>query len=134
MSRLITIVSKIESCDNLHIVQFDFNGQILTMMSLELSDAVKVGSKVVLAIKPTHVAIGKGSLGSLSYSNQLKCKIDTIENGKLLVSLVLNLGDDVLIESIITKNSANRLELKDLDDVTAIIKASDISISEILDA
>jgi len=134
MSNLIATVLTIESCNNLHIVEFDFNGQTLSMMSLELDENIKIASKVLLAIKPTHIAIGKSFLGDLSYSNQLKSKIKSMQNGKLLSSIILDLGNAVEIESIITKKSSVRLNLKKLDEVTAIIKASDISISEVLDA
>lgn len=133
MSRLIAKVSKIESCDNLHIVKFEFKDAILTMMSLELSDTIKVGAMVVLVVKPTHIGLAKGVVGNLSYSNQLSCQINSIQNGKLLSNITLKLEDDILLESIITKDSAYRLGLKETDEVTVIIKASDISISEVVD-
>lgn len=134
MSYLIASVLEIQSCESLHIVKFDFNGQSLTMMSLELNEKIQKYVKVKLSIKPTNIAIAKNFSGGLSHANQVKATIKGIENGKLLSSIVLELTKDITLESIITKESAFRLELKIKDEVSVIIKASDISISEIVDA
>ena len=131
MSCLIASVLKIESCDSLHIVKFDFVGQILTMMSLELDEKIQLGIKVKLSIKPTAIAIAKDFNGVFSDSNQIKTTIKSIQNGKLLSSITLKTIDGSLLESIITKDSA--INLKSTDEVIAMIKASDISISEIID-
>jgi molybdopterin-binding protein len=125
-------VIKIENCDSLHIVKFDFLGQTLTMMSLELDSAIKVDGKVLLQIKPSHVAIGKNISGELSYSNQLKAIIKEKENGTLLSSLRLQIGENTVLESIITHNSSQKMDLKIGDEVTALIKASELSIAKVL--
>lgn len=132
MSKIIATVSDIQSCDSLHIVKFDFLGQTLAMMSLEIDKKIKIGTKVSLQIKPSHVALGKNIQGELSYSNQLNCKIKSIENGELLSSITLEFKNTTL-ESIITKGSVKRLGLKTNEEVTALIKASEISIGEVLD-
>ena len=131
MSSIIARVSHIENCDSLHIVNFDFNGQFLSMMSLELSDKVKVGTKVKLAVKPSHIAIAKNFSGELSYSNRLDTTIESIENGQLLSSVKLGFFDTIL-ESIITRSSSQKMNLQVGDNVTALIKASELSIGEII--
>jgi molybdopterin-binding protein len=131
MSRLIATVSKIQSCDNLNIVEFNFHEIKLTMMSLDLNATLKVGSKVKLLVKPTHIALAKEFSGEVSYSNQLPTTIVSLENGTLLSSIELEIFD-VKIESVITLNSSKRMNLMVGDKVTAFIKASDLSIGEIL--
>ncbi len=131
MKNLIATVSQIESCDNLHIVKFDLNGQTLKMMSLDLNDNIVIGRKVILGCKPSSVAIGKEFSGIVSYSNQIPVTIEDIEIGKLLCSLKVKFKESSL-ESIITKESFEKMELKKGDDVTAFIKASEISILEVL--
>ena len=131
MSRLIATVSKIQSCDNLNIVEFNFHEIKLTMMSLDLNATLKVGSKVKLLVKPTHIALAKEFSGEVSYSNQLPTTIVSLENGTLLSSIELEIFD-VKIESVITLNSSKRMNLMLGDKVTAFIKASDLSIGEIL--
>jgi molybdopterin-binding protein len=126
-------VKRIQNSDSLHIVKFDFNGQTLTMMSLELSDEIQEGIEVLLQVKPSHVAIGKATQDMLiSYSNRLESKIVSIKTGELLANIKLEISDDTILESIITKDSVNRLDLKQNDIVTTYIKASEISISKVL--
>ena len=131
MSSLIATVSQINNCDNLHIVKFDLKGQTLSMMSLGLSDEIQVGTVVQLLIKPSHIAIAKNFSGEVSYSNKLDTTIVSIENGQLLSSVKLSFVDTTL-ESIITLNSSLKMDLKVGDKVTALIKASELSIGEII--
>jgi len=132
VSNLIATVSSIQSCDSLHIVKFDLNGHTLSMMSLDLSEKITLGTKVILAIKPSHIAIAKEFSGEVSYSNQLETTIVSCENGQLLSSVKL-LFVDTTLESIITVNSSKKMNLKKGDKVTAFIKASEVSISEVMD-
>ena len=132
MSHLIATVSQIESCDSLHIVKFKFHRQTLSMMSLDLNEKIEVGTKVRLIIKASHIAIAKNFSGDFSHSNQLSSKITAIENGKLLSSIELSFFDTTL-ESIITLNSSLKMNLQVGDSVVAFVKASELSIGDILD-
>ncbi|MCW8822312.1 MAG: TOBE domain-containing protein [Sulfurovum sp.] len=131
MSHIKAIITQIDTVDNLNIVKFDFYGYSLKMMSLGLTDDITVGKEVILGIKPTHIAIGKGFSGLVSYSNQIKAKIISCEKGKLLSSLKLSV-EDVVLESIITLESTIAMDLKVDDDVTMMIKASELSILKVL--
>ncbi len=131
MNTIVATVIKIDNIDNLNIVNFTFDNQTLSMMSLDLSDDIKIGVRVKLMANPSHIAIAKELNGMVSYSNQLKAKIVEIDNGKLLSSIRLLVGEDSL-ESIITFRSSQKMNLKIGDDVTALIKASELSILEVL--
>ena len=127
-------ILEIENYYSLNIVKFDFLGQTLTMMSLELSSDIKKGSKVLLQAKPSHVAIGKNTQDVLlSYSNQLESKIVSITKGKLLAQIKLEIAEDAILESIITNNSVNKLDIKEGDKVDLFIKASELSILKVID-
>ena len=130
MSYLIATVSKIQNCDSLHIVKFECYTQTLSMMSLDLSSNIKIGTKVKLVVKPSHIAIAKNFSGDVSYSNRLDSTIKSIENGKLLSSIKLSFFD-TLLESIITLESSQKMNLQVGDKVTAFIKASELSIAEV---
>ncbi|HHD79535.1 MAG TPA: transporter [Epsilonproteobacteria bacterium] len=132
MSQIKATITQINTVDNLNIVTFDFHGMMLKMMSLDLMSGVEVGKKVMLAVKPTHIAIAKDFTGMLSYSNQIKAVVQSCEMGILLSSVKL-LAVDVLLESIITSQSALIMDIKAGDEVTAMIKASEVSIVELLD-
>jgi molybdopterin-binding protein len=131
MSQLIATIKKIRTVDSLNIVDFDFDGNILKMMSLDLSKEVQVGKKVKLSVKSTNVSLAKNLYGEISLSNKIVAIIEDIENGKLLSSITLKVND-TYIESIITVDSSIRMNLKKNDSVTILIKASNLSIEEIL--
>ena len=131
MNYIRAIVDKRESCDNINIVSFITDEQSLSMISLELSEQIKHGVKVLLGVKSTNIALAKNLTGFLSVSNQLKVKIDSLTMGELLCSVKFEFADE-LQESIITKTSAERMQLQVGDEITALIKSSDLSIVEVL--
>ena len=128
---MIARVKDIKTKDNLNIVEFDFNNITLKMMSLELHKEVKLESKVKLLVKPSNVIISKNYIEDISLSNQTLAKIVAIENGELLSSISLEIGDTTF-ESIITKESSKRLHLQEGNIVNILIKASDLSILRVL--
>ena len=131
MSQIIATIKKIHNIDNLNIVEFDFFGKTLKMMSLDLNKNVQIGKKVKLAVKPTNISIAKNLFGEISLSNQLDVNIKSIENGQLLSSIILEVNDTIF-ESIITADSSKRMNLQKNEQVTILIKASDLSIMEVL--
>ena len=139
MSHLTASIEKIESVASLNIVTFLCAEQKLQMVSLELNSNMQVGIKVKLACKATSVALAKPTMEVksfceiLSYANQLKVTISTIDSGKLLSSITLALGS-LTLESIMSTESVQRLGLKKGDEVIALIKANELSILEVYDA
>ncbi len=137
MSKLIATVKNIESVDELNIVTFICNDETLKMMSLDLNDTVQIGKRVVLACKPTSVALAKPTMDHnefsemLSYANQIKVKIVSMDVGQLLSSIKLQFGD-FFLESIMTSASVQRMNLNENDELLALIKANELSIQEVL--
>ena len=131
MSQFVATIKKINSIDNLNIVEFDFHGLTLKMMSLDLNADVQVGKKVKLSVKPTNISIAKNLIGEISLSNQIVATIENLENGQLLSSISLKVHNTIL-ESIITVDSSKRMNLQIGESVTILIKASNLSIAEVL--
>ncbi len=131
MSQLVATIKKINSIDNLNIVEFDFHGLTLKMMSLDLNADVQVSKKVKLSVKPTNISIAKNLIGEISLSNQIVATIENLENGQLLSSISLKVHNTIL-ESIITVDSSKRMNLQIGESVTILIKASNLSIAEVL--
>ena len=131
MNKLYATVTKIESIDHLNMVYFDLSGQTLTMMSLDLNEAIKIGTKVELTSKPSHIAVAKELRGELSCANQLNAKIRSLDNGKLLSTLSLDIEGSVL-EAIVTAQSSKTMALEVDDEITALINASELSIVKVL--
>lgn len=133
MNKLTAFVTCIEKEQNLHIIHFEAEQCALKMMGLELPKGLHENSYVTLGVKPSSVALGKNFEGMLSYSNQIPCTIDAIEEGKLLCSIYASVGD-MTMQSIITRASFERMDLHVKDSVTLLIKASELFIVEVLDA
>jgi molybdopterin-binding protein len=65
----------------------------------------------------------------ISARNQLKGKITEIILGDVMAHITVRVGQD-LIESVITRKSADELALKKGDDVTVTVKATEVMIAK----
>lgn len=66
---------------------------------------------------------------ALSARNQLSGTIEDIQIGDIMAHVVVKVGDN-LIESIITRNSAEELKLKKGDGVRAVVKSTEVMIQK----
>ena len=65
----------------------------------------------------------------LSARNHLKGEITEVLLGTVTALITLKVGDN-MVESVITKRSAEELKLKKGDKVTAVIKATEVMIQK----
>jgi len=65
----------------------------------------------------------------ISARNKLRGKIEEIQLGDIMAHVVVRVGDNV-IESAITRRSADELKLKKGDTVTAVVKATEVMIQK----
>ena len=66
----------------------------------------------------------------LSARNQLKGKITNVDVGAVMANIKIEVTEPNVITAVITKESAERLGLTDGDDVTAIIKSTEVIIGK----
>ena len=66
---------------------------------------------------------------TLSARNHLKGIVDEVQMGDVLAHITVRVGDS-LIESVITRRSAEELGLKKGDSVTAVVKATEVMIAK----
>ena len=66
---------------------------------------------------------------ALSARNQLKGTVEEVLFGNVMAHVVVSVGDNV-IESAITRRSAEELQLKKGDTVIAIIKSTEVMIQK----
>jgi molybdopterin-binding protein len=66
---------------------------------------------------------------ALSARNQLPGIIEEIQIGDILAHVVVRVGDN-LIESVITRNSAQDLALKKGDPVKVVVKSTEVMIQK----
>ena len=65
----------------------------------------------------------------LSARNHLNGTIDEILWGDILVHVAVRIGDNI-VESVITRRSAEEMALKKGDAVTAVVKATEVMLSK----
>jgi molybdopterin-binding protein len=65
----------------------------------------------------------------LSARNHLKGEVTEVVLGVVTALVVVKVGND-LVESVITRHSAEQLKLKKGDKVTAVIKATEVMIQK----
>jgi len=65
----------------------------------------------------------------VSARNQLKGEITDIVLGTVMAHITIQVGENV-IESVITRRSADELGLKKGDSVTAVIKATEVLVAK----
>ena len=66
---------------------------------------------------------------TLSARNRLVGKVTEIEFGGVVAHIVMRVGDNV-IESVITKRSAEEMKLKVGDTVSAVIKSTEVMLEK----
>ena len=66
---------------------------------------------------------------TLSARNRLVGKVTEIEFGGVVAHVVMRVGD-ILIESVITKRSAEEMKLKVGDTVSAVIKSTEVMLEK----
>lgn len=66
---------------------------------------------------------------ALSARNQLPGTVQDIQVGDIMAHVVVKVGDN-LIESVITRNSAEELGLKKGDSVKVVVKSTEVMIQK----
>ncbi|WP_304546415.1 TOBE domain-containing protein [Sulfurimonas microaerophilic] len=102
---------------------------VITNAAVELLN-LQLGDEVIAFFKSSSALITTDVTLNISARNKFQGKIEDITEGKVTAEIVIAIGNSDKIASVITKVSTNSLGLKVGDDVSAIIKASDIMIAK----
>jgi molybdate transport system regulatory protein len=89
---------------------------------------IKVGDEVIAVIKSSNILLSTETNLKLSARNTLKGVIESINQGEINSEVVVNVGNEDKIVTVITTNSIKNMNLEIGTKVDAIIKASDIMI------
>ena len=66
----------------------------------------------------------------LSARNQIKGKVTNVELGAVMANIKIEVSEPNVITAVITKESAENLGLSEGDDVTAIIKSTEVIVGK----
>src|ERR1700688_1146935 len=87
--------------------------------------AIKTTLRMFMCVLPN----GYNDHMPISARNKLRGKIEETQLGDIMAHVVVRVGDN-LIESAITRRSADELKLKKGDTVTAVVKATEVMIQK----
>ena len=129
MNQITARISDIVMHENINVVSFEVGTLTMQMMSLELSEKHQKGVDVTLGAKATNIALMRELSETVSISNQIPVTITAINKGVVLCSVLFTFNG-VTWESVITRSSAERMQLEVGARVVALIKSSELSILE----
>jgi molybdopterin-binding protein len=66
----------------------------------------------------------------MSARNQMKGRIESVDNGAVTSSIKVKITSPSTVTAVITKESVNELNLKPGDEVTVIIKSTDVMLGK----
>lgn len=72
----------------------------------------------------------KENIMKISARNQIKGKITAVETGAVMAKVKIDIGGGNTLTSLISKESVDDLALKAGDDITAIIKSTEVIIGK----
>jgi molybdate transport system regulatory protein len=132
MNQLNGVITIIQSHEGLSLVKVKTSNDILfTSLVLEDNqtlDWLVVGKSVKLLFKEIEVLISRNADLNISVQNRLPCIIQSLKIGQILTQVNL-LFNGIHISSIITTNACKQLNLEENDQVIALIKTNEISLT-----
>lgn len=133
MNKLKGIITRIQSSGAILLADVDVEGNKFSALLIESTprhEWLKESNPVYLVFKETEVSLAKELSGRISLRNRIKCKVIAIERGELLSTVKLQFKHYKLV-SAITSRSADMLELKEGDEIEALVKATEVSLMQL---
>lgn len=131
MNRLRAQITHIQTYEGISRILLNYHGQMLNAITLELPSFAQEGSEVFICFKETEVGVAKGSCAHISFSNLFECTIQSIQKGVIL-STIQAAHHSQTLTSLITTAAIERLNLHVGDTVIFFVKATELSLEEIV--
>ncbi len=132
MNRINVEITKVYSSDGIVLVDMEAGNCPMSAMLIEASEIprwIMPGNIISAVFKETEVSLAKEFSGKISLRNKLPCIIEFIERGQIMSVITLRFGEEI-IHSAITTRSVDSMELKQNDNVLALIKANEITLMQ----
>ncbi|MGA9637221.1 TOBE domain-containing protein [Flavobacterium sp.] len=124
-------IAEIESEGSLSLVKVTVQNCNFTTIVIDTTDSstyLSRGENVKVIFKETEVILSKNLSGIISLQNKMDCTVSHFEIGKLLCKVVLKFQEETII-SVITRNAFEQLNICGNDEIVAMIKTNEISLS-----
>lgn len=135
MNRLRGTITALESEGDLSLVEIDAGGIRLSSLVLESERSaawLAPGTAVTVLFKESEVALAAGDpamLARLSIRNRIPCAVRAVTAGRILAHIELDCGSTIL-HALISARACAELGLAPGMAVTALIKATEVSLAE----
>jgi molybdate transport system regulatory protein len=105
--------------------------QVTAAITLEAVDDLGLteGKNVRVLLKSTEVALATGPIDNLSIRNQLTGTVSNVDHGAVMTTVKVTIAGGQTVTAAITKDGAEDLELSVGDEVTALVKSTEVSIA-----
>ncbi len=130
LNKLSAVIVSQRHSGGLASIETSCGGYPFRLLVFENQKTREDGDETYLIIKESEIAISKTNPTDISISNRIECQIVDIKKGEILCEIELGFNSQKLV-SMITVDSANRLELSVGDNVYALIKANEIYLESI---
>lgn len=131
MNTLLGIITEIKTEGSLSLVKLKVQNSVLTSIVIdtpETASYLKIGNEIKILFKETEVILAKEITGIISLQNKIECIVHSFEKGNLLCKIILNF-DNYRITSVVTRTAFDQLDIQENDEITAMIKTNEISLS-----
>lgn len=136
MNRLHGRIAAIQSNGHLSLLDVAIGEDTFTAILLETPESspyLRVGAAVELLFKETEVSLAKNLSGLISLRNRFPVTVRTITRGEIMSEVAMDYKGQPL-SSIITTRAVDRLELAVGERVEALVKANEMSLTEVNNA
>lgn len=127
MNVLSATVFRIQRQDSLCLFELDASGIPMYMLLFDPDSSVSEGCRVKVLFKETEVSIAKRPSTETSILNSFPAVITEIRAGRILADIGMQCSAGV-IRSIITMKALEKMQFRENETVTALIKASQLSL------
>lgn len=128
---MIGTIVELRTEGQMSLVSIKVGSHLISSIVLETSASASYlanRGQVNVLFKETEVILAKGPVEGISVQNKLPGKIVEIESAVLLSRVTIDIGTDKIV-SIITTKGASQLNLKVNDEIVAMIKTNEITLS-----
>ncbi len=132
MNRIEAIIKQVMNSGGIIMVDLETAGLALTALLIDTPHNpawLKQGNLVYAVFKETEVSIAKDFSGKISLRNKIPCTVIRIERGELM-SIIHMMHRSCQLQSAITSRSVDMLDLQKGDEVTAMIKANEVTLMQ----
>ncbi len=131
LNTLKATIHQVETDGYVSLVTVQTEGETFTALTNALpqnTSWLQKGNAINLEFKAADMAIAKLFSGAVSIRNYFKATITAIEAGEILTEVTLDYKGHTLY-SVITNAAANALNLNEGDEVTGLVKSTEITVN-----